>query len=203
MRQSIKAMIGVCGVFVGLQAAQAGFVGLPRSLGIVASRISFETPVLPPVAFTQFCIRYADECKPRRMAFRGGAAHIDAVRWQDLNMVNKSVNRAIAPEPNTGGVGAEKWLIGPSAGDCNDYAVTKRSELAKRGWPLRSLLLSEVVTASGEHHLVLVVRTTAGDLVLDNLSYAIKPWSKTPYRWVRVQTPANPNAWSSVGERSV
>jgi predicted transglutaminase-like cysteine proteinase len=202
MRRLAKGLFGGIAVLMGMQVAQAGFIGLPRNLADVASRISADAPTLPPIAFTQFCMRYADECKSTRMMFRGGARHLDAERWQDLNTVNKAVNAAIIAERNEGGVANEKWLIGPSRGDCNDYAVTKRSELAKRGWPLRSLLLSEVVTASGEHHLVLVVRTSQGDLVLDNLSYTIRPWSKVRYKWVRMQTPGNPHVWASISRRS-
>ena len=112
------------------------------------------------------------------------------------------VNRAIIPERNMEGLAGEKWLIGPSRGDCNDYAVTKRSELLERGWPTRVLLLSEVVTPWGEHHLVLVVRTSAGDLVLDNLTSQIRPWAQAPYSWVRIQTPKNPNYWALLGSRS-
>jgi hypothetical protein len=41
-------------------------------------------------------------------------------------------------------------------------------------------LLSEVVTSGGEHHLVLVVRTKSGDLVLGNMAHAIRQWSKAP-----------------------
>ena len=95
-------------------------------------------------------------------------------RWDDLRAVNKNVNAAIVPEHNSEGLAGEKWLIAPSSGDCNDYAVTKRSELLDRGWPTRALLLSEVVTSWGEHHLVLVVRTSSGDLVLDNMASEIQ-----------------------------
>jgi predicted transglutaminase-like cysteine proteinase len=97
------------------------------------------------------------------------------------------------PERNSEGLAGEKWLIGPSSGDCNDYAVTKRSELLDRGWPTRALLLSEVVTSWGEHHLVLVVRTSAGDLVLGNMASEIRLWTRAPYQRVRIQTPKNPN----------
>ena len=44
----------------------------------------------------------------------------------------------------------------------------------------RALLLSEVATSWGEHHLILVVRTSAGDLVLDNLTSQIRPWTRAP-----------------------
>jgi predicted transglutaminase-like cysteine proteinase len=39
-------------------------------------------------------------------------------------------------------------------------------------------------------------------LVLDNLTDQIKPWSRTPYRWLRIQTPKNPNYWASISERN-
>jgi len=101
------------------------------------------------------------------------------------------------------GLRGEKWLLHPTSGDCNDYAVTKRHDLIAKGWPARSVLLSEVVTIWGEHHLVVVVRTFSGELVLDNLTGHILQWSKKPYRWVRIQTPRNPNYWASLGDRSV
>lgn len=47
-----------------------------------------------------------------------------------------------------------------------------------------------------------VVRTNSGDLVLDNLTDEIVPWSRTPYRWGRIQTPRNPNYWASISKQS-
>jgi predicted transglutaminase-like cysteine proteinase len=94
-------------------------------------------------------------------------------------------------------------LLHPASGDCNDYAVSKRHDLIAKGWSERAVLLSEVVTAWGEHHLVVVVRTSAGDLVLDNLTGTIVPWSRKAYRWVRIQTPKNPSYWASLADRNV
>lgn len=205
MRTISKWLVAITAILVlgGHQSANAGFIGMPSSLGLMMKRISFANYTLPPMAFTQFCLRYADQCKPQRMMFRGGRLRLNADRWDDLKDVNKIVNSAIVPERNTEGLAGEKWLINPARGDCNDYAVTKRSELLERGWPARSLLLSEVVTSWGEHHLVLVVRTSAGDLVLDNLTSQIRPWARAPYQWVRIQTPKNPNYWASLGARNV
>ena len=123
-------------------------------------------------------------------------------RWAELTAVNTQVNRAIRPERNLLGVAGEEWLIAPKAGDCNDYAVTKRHELLARGWPSRALLLAEVVVPSGEHHLVVVVRVKDGDFVIDNLNANIRPWNKTQYRWVRIQTPSDPTVWATVGKVS-
>jgi predicted transglutaminase-like cysteine proteinase len=78
--------------------------------------------------------------------------------------------------------------------------VTKRHDLLALGWPSRALLLAEVVTTWGEHHLVVVVRAKEGDLVIDNLNANIRPWLKTQYRWVRVQSPQDPIMWSTVAK---
>jgi predicted transglutaminase-like cysteine proteinase len=190
-------------ILSGSGRADAGFIGLPSMLGQMAKRISFSNYTLAPMAFTQFCLRYANQCKPQPLVFRGGPVHLTQERWDELRTVNKSVNASIVPESNTAGLAGEKWSVNPSKGDCNDYAVSKRAELLKRGWPARTLLLSEVVTAWGEGHLVLVVRTSVGDLVLDNLTPHIRPWTRAPYRWVRMQTPKNPNFWASLASRSV
>jgi predicted transglutaminase-like cysteine proteinase len=154
------------------------------------------------MAFTQFCARYEDECRSR-IVFRGGPVQLTPERFKDLIEVNNTVNNSITPEFNALGIAGETWLIGPDRGDCNDYAVTKRHELISRGWPARALLLSEVIVRNGEHHLILVVRTHSGDLVLDSLTPQIKPWSRAPYEWVRIQLPNNSRLWSSIQGRSV
>lgn len=204
MRNISKWLVAITAILAlgGQQSADAGFIGTPSSLGMMMKRISFSNYTLPPMAFTQFCLRYADQCKPERTIFRGGPVRLTADRWEDLKSVNRIVNSSIVPERNTEGLAGEKWLINPAYGDCNDYAVTKRSELLERGWPARSLLLSEVVTSWGEHHLVLVVRTSEGDLVLDNMTPQIWPWARAPYQWVRIQTPKNPNYWASLRGRN-
>jgi predicted transglutaminase-like cysteine proteinase len=204
MRKVAKLLVAAASIVtIGVQSATAGFVGAPQALRGVIEHIKFDSPTLPPMAFTQFCLRYANECKPHHMAFRGGRLKLTAQRWAEMRDVNREVNAEIRPEPNTEGLAGEKWLVHPSSGDCNDYAVTKRHDLLARGWPARAVLLSEVVTSWGEHHLVVVVRTFGGDLVLDNLTANIVPWSRKPYQWVRIQMPKNPNYWASLSARNV
>ena len=185
-------------------SAQAAFFGLPRALRLQIDRIRLETPTLAPIAFSRFCMQFPDDCRMRHMIFRRPRPIVltDA-RLQNLLAVNRDVNREIAPQADLGDVVSERWLVSPRAGACHDYAVTKRHELLARGWPSRSLLLAEVVVPSGEHHLVLVVRTDEGDLVLDNLNAGIRTWSRTPYQWVRIQSPGNPNLWSTIAHASV
>jgi predicted transglutaminase-like cysteine proteinase len=164
--------------------------------------IRFDVPTLAPMAFTHFCLTYPSDCKPQRLLFGDGRIELNKMRWSELENINRAVNSSIHPERNEDGLAGEKWLLGPVRGDCNDYAVTKRHQLIARGWPARTVLLSEVVTVSGEHHLVTVVHTNSGDLVLDNLTDRITPWSRTPYRWVRIQTPKDPNYWVSISEQN-
>lgn len=192
---AVAVMIG------GVQWARAALSTVPRSAPALA-HIEIGRPTLPPLTYTVFCLRYEAECRPRR-SFRGGPIRLTEQRWADLREINRTVNQAIAPARNELGLAGEAWTINPARGDCNDYAVSKRHELLRRGWPARVLLLSEVVVSSGEHHLVLLVRTSSGDLVLDNLTSRVKPWSRTPYRWVRVQSPGRDRLWAAVGREGV
>lgn len=171
---------------------------MPKALKPELERLSLDAPVLGPMAHNMFCIKYPRDCEVRRIAFRGTRLDLTQARMSELAEVNLKVNRGIRYERNHLGLAGEKWLISPATGDCNDYAVTKRHELLERGWPSRTLLLAEVVTTWGEHHLVVVVRTRQGDFVLDNLSSTVRPWAQTAYRWVRVQSPSNPKIWSTV-----
>jgi predicted transglutaminase-like cysteine proteinase len=188
--------------------SEAAFFSYPMALRYQFDRIAFEEPTLAPIAHTVFCMRYRNDCELQKVDFRKRNIAMTVDRLNDLNTVNRQVNRDITPQPNLGGLATEEWLVSPPAGDCNDYAVTKRHELLERGWPSRSLLLSEVVVPSGEHHLVLVVRMQDTDqmrdidLVLDNLNANLRPVGITPYKWVRMESPSNPKYWSTVSVAS-
>jgi predicted transglutaminase-like cysteine proteinase len=162
MRESIKALSALtllAGAFLH-SGAEAAFFSYPRPLGGQVQQLKLDGPALAPMAHARFCLRYPEDCQVRRMAFRPKKVTLTPKLWAELTKINTEINRSIIPEHQYENVAAEKWLISPARGDCNDYAVTKRHELLARGWPSRTLLLAEVVVASGEHHLVLVVRTS-------------------------------------------
>jgi predicted transglutaminase-like cysteine proteinase len=181
-----------------IQLKRVALFGLPKQLKSQLDHVPQDRPALAPMAHTMFCLKYPRDCEAQKVLFRKARLDLTTERLAELTAINSRINGAIRPAPNMQGLAGEKWLISPALGDCNDYAVTKRHELLDRGWPSRSLLLAEVVTPSGEHHLVVVVRTKQGDYVLDNLSPAIRLWAKVPYRWVRMQSVANPKFWSSI-----
>ncbi len=154
-------------------------------------------PSLAPFAHVRFCLEHPRECRTRRAS--ASPVRLDARRLAELQHVNNSVNMRIVAQakPTSPALGA-RWAIAPAAGDCNDYAVTKRRELIARGWPSSALLLAEAQTGWGEHHLVLVARTSQGDYVLDNLAGHVRLWSETGYRWVKRQSTGNPKLWVEV-----
>jgi predicted transglutaminase-like cysteine proteinase len=200
MRRAAAVLLLLLASVAGRDGAQAGFDGFSPGLTEGSSWIAMAAPTLPPIAHSRFCIEYPGECRVRKIAFRpSGPVALSAARMRELSEVNRKVNRSIIPRRNRGGVLTERWAVFPKHGECHDYAVSKRHELLERGWPSRSLLLAEVVIPSGEHHLVLLVRSNAGDLLLDNLSADIRPWSRAPYRWIRAQSPTDPALWSTTG----
>ena len=182
--------------------AQAAFTGMPMQSALELQRIRLDAPALPPLAHVRFCLQYPRDCHRSPIIFRSGRVKLSLSRARELMAVNARVNAAIRPEQDASGVANERWHLAPRSGSCHDYAVTKRHELMARGWPARSLLLAEVVTSWGEHHLVLVVRTRRVDLVLDNLAADIRPWTEANYKWVRIATPDNPMFWAKVADRT-
>ena len=182
------------GPVVPISAAAAGLASLAPLVHLLGLHAS---PALPPIGHSRFCLRYPDDCEVHGIDFRRRNIAMTPERWKELNDVNRNVNRNIVAEVTSGNGVTEEWLISPRAGDCKDYAITKQHELLARGWPSRALLLSEVTTPAGEHHLVLVVRVKDADLVLDNLNDYIRLVAMTvgEYDWIRVQSPHNPKFW--------
>lgn len=201
MRQTTKilAAVTVIASMSGASVSNAAFFSLPRMLELQVNRISFENPVLAPMGHVQFCLQYPDDCQATHLDFRRRHIVLSEKRWNELNLINRAVNRDIIPDPVLGPE-TERWKVSPPSGNCHDYAVTKRHELLALGWPSEVLLLAEVVVPSGEHHLVLVVRTKDADLVLDNLNANIRTAAMTryQYQWVRIESPYNPKFWVNV-----
>ena len=77
----------------------------------------------------------------------------------------------------------EFWQEAGKFGDCEDYALAKRSALLHTGWPKDKLGLCVCYTQSGEGHCVLWVETDKGSFILDNnYAFPVKP-SELPYKW--------------------
>ena len=159
--------------------------------------IAEATPTLAPFQHVRFCLRYPSDCKTTPT--ESERIDLDAETSELLMRVNQSVNKSIIPTPKSYGPNlGDGWTIAPDMGDCNDYAVTKRHQLLESGLPSKALRLSVVKTASGIGHLVLVVVTTKGDFVMDNLTEVIRPWQSTDYHWLKIQSAADSKFWYEV-----
>jgi predicted transglutaminase-like cysteine proteinase len=179
-----------------LSSAASGFEGaIPASL-----RTATQARFIPsggaaavPAGFVSFCIRFTDQC----LTSDTESISLDATTWKALSQVNDSVNNAISPETDLKHYGrAEYWNIPTDGlGDCEDYALTKRKQLADAGYPISALRIAIVVTPQSERHAVLTVATDRGDLVLDNLNDEIQGWNTTGYRWIERQDPHYSMQW--------
>lgn len=148
---------------------------------------------LEPFSHVLFCRKYSGEC-----GSNGGPDQIalTASRKAELATVNRDINDEILSQNESGG--DDVWRLSPSAGDCEDYAVTKRHRLIDQGWPASTLRLAIGYTRKGEGHLVLVVRTTEGDIVLNNETSAIRKWQDAGLSWREVQSARNPHIWYTI-----
>ena len=141
-----------------------------------------------PLGYQLMCLKTPQECQG------GGSRQVKATAdvMAILKRVNASVNRSIKPR-NDGG--ADVWSASATAGDCEDYVLAKRRALIKAGIPASSLRIAYVKTKRGEGHAILVVKTSKGDFVLDNLNRSVRPLSQSGYRIISMSG-ANPKQWS-------
>jgi predicted transglutaminase-like cysteine proteinase len=153
----------------------------------------------PPIGWVQFCRDTPEECWTRQ----GSAKPLTLLeaRWRELAQVNLHFNRSIIPMTDQVQYGViEHWTYAKTGkGDCEDYVLEKRRELARRGWPLSSLLITVVLDKEGGGHAVLTVVTDRGEFVLDNQTDQILPWSKSGLTFIKRQSPADPNTWVELG----
>jgi predicted transglutaminase-like cysteine proteinase len=174
-------------------------VGAIMSLSALAApHMATGDAAVAPRGFIGFCLRYQGECKSAAPA----PVAVDLTEDGELQLefVQAKVNRLVRPRANPDHV----WDYPTDGyGDCNKYAIAKRAELIALGWPRTALLLAAATTEDGEGHLVLVVATSKGDLVLDNRQRHIVEWRDLPYRWISRQNPRNLAEWVSIVEQPV
>ncbi len=153
------------------------------------SKLEMSSGTTAPLGFQLFCLQNASACRG------GGSSEIPLTEalMKTLNVVNSRANRAIRPTSDRKDV----WQLGVTSGDCEEYVLAKRAELIRQGVPGGALRIAAVTTRQGEGHAVLVVRTSSGDLVLDNLAAQIKQSDQISHSWVAM-TAADGKTWKKV-----
>ena len=195
-RAAIFALVWLT-VSLGTGTANA-FQDAGHRLGQPRSEIMpVEARTMAPLSFVQFCMVYGQECAAQGEP--DALIRLTPEVLAQIERVNREVNRSIRPVSKAGDA-LEAWRIAPASGDCNDFAVTKRHRLVALGLPSSALLLATAMTTWGEGHLLVVLRTEEGDLVLDNLVETIRPWNSTGYRWLARQSSQHPRHWEAVAQ---
>ncbi len=174
------------------QAAGPGELARGLAPGLSDSFIRERAPTLAPFAHVRFCVKNPSECQ-------ASEAEVSEVATpsmeEELVAVNRAINRRVKQiKDNTDDFG-DSWKVAQNAGDCEDIALAKRKELISKGWPSRALRIAVTKTRGGEGHAVLVVRTSQGDLVLDNRHDGVKMWKSTDLTWLKIQSAENPRLW--------
>lgn len=147
-----------------------------------------QTAAITPLALQFFCADNPSECAS------GGSSKVTMTPSLIgiLKQVNGHVNRAIRPVADRG----DQWALNPKSGDCEDFVLSKRSALVRNGVSAGALRIAYTHTRRGEPHAVLVVRTSEGDFVLDNLTDSIKTVRASGYT-IRSMSSPNPTRWTA------
>jgi predicted transglutaminase-like cysteine proteinase len=162
-----------------------------------ATRMAERGRISAPYGHVEFCMRNPAQCRSNAQNAR--TARLSRGSWRMLQQVNFKVNANIRPQSDKSYRGkVDHWSASGNVGDCEDYALTKRKELIKRGWAPGSVLIATVRDRRNRPHAVLVAHTNRGDFVLDNQTGRIKAWNKTGYKWLKRQSRSNPKKWVSL-----
>lgn len=141
-----------------------------------------------PRGFRVYCQEHPDQCR-----IRTEAKPVNYLQWEStLEDVNRSVNASIKYRSEA----VDHFDDSPEYGDCDDYALTKRNILLKRGFdPSTVLFLYAHPQDAAEDHTVLVVRTNYGLKVMDNMADEIYDLDRMMVDWAYMEGAANPKSW--------
>jgi predicted transglutaminase-like cysteine proteinase len=194
-RSRLFAIAGVLALaFIGTgEAGAQTLASLPNSRPI--DNIGTARPVL---GWVKFCERHPDECRVN--VLEPAVVTMTPQIWRIIGLVNRRVNariKALTDKEHWGVV--DSWDFPDDGyGDCEDYQLLKRRNLADYGLPRRAMRMTVVIDEQGEGHAVLMLRTDRGDFVLDNKTNAVLPWNQTGYVFVKREGQEDAT-WASLG----
>lgn len=190
---ALTAALGLFFTWADSAAAEDGVFNLPGK--VIETRITANYGnAKPPGGFLKFCERLSGSCSPSAIVVE--ELKLTQHQWHIVDQVNRSVNRKITSVSDHELYGQrEYWTYPRAAGDCEDYVLLKRRELASLGFSPSALLITVVLDERREGHAVLTISTTAGDYILDNRRNDILHWSAVNYTFLKRQSAGNPVSW--------
>lgn len=187
----VRSMLRIFGFAAAIALAPATTTSAGQPPDFLVARQAIDAPA----GASALCDRYDWACA------RGNGPKMsdtDAIRL--ARIVNSAVNRSTRPVSDRVQYGAEEIWALPSrrGGDCEDLALMKKKALIAEGVAPERLLIATVLDRNRGSHAVLVLRTAAGDYVLDTLVGKIKPWRATGYSFLKMQDPDAPTRWNAI-----
>lgn len=193
----MKIFLTACLLLLGAATATAGeSKWIPQGRDMAA-----------PSPYRDFCRRYPAEC--RNIGSYHGPEVMSARKWKILRQTNRYYNNTVHlqtdqqtrgqhdywsfPVSRTNQAGTTKYY-----GDCEDYVIAKRHELIQQGFDPANLSITMVKRRKRkvENHVVLTIRTTKGDFILDDVNGRIRLWhDAAEYLFLSMQSTANPMRW--------
>lgn len=163
----------------------------PRGFAHLAPKKS----IAAPEGFAGVCGSYGWACARSKTNAVSGPEVLNVA-----DRINRSVNRKTRQISDRAQYRKDEVWALPTArgGDCEDLVLLKKLRLLEAGVPASALLIATVLDLRGGRHAVLVLRTKAGDIVLDSLDNRLRHWVETNYTFLKLQNPSNPKVWDAV-----
>jgi predicted transglutaminase-like cysteine proteinase len=151
---------------------------------------------LPPYGYVDYCAKNRMSCvtsaPPATIAS-------SPVLLGLISQINGYINDTVTATTDQDLYGVvENWTLPGDRGDCEDYVLLKKQALENLGLPRGAFLITVVLDELLAGHAVLTVRTTDGDIILDNRRNEVLPWHRTGYTFLKRQSSENPSEWASL-----
>jgi len=162
--------------------------------------------VLPVVEIRDAFEPYASYCRrhPSHCDLSGASVlELNPHSSRSLKIVNSSANLAIKVGASDRDLyGREEYWAYPSrgTGDCEDIALFKREHLVRLGIPRGAMTIALVHHRREMFpHAVLMIETTKGTYLLDNLDNEVVLWYEAPYNFEARERPDG--SWERYDQR--
>lgn len=172
---------------ITLKAVMAGVLLAASMFG--AAEVSANTgsgSVATPIAMKFFCRSNPGECV--------GGGRSQVTMTDELAALLQTVTRRVNNSISYTSERVDRWALNPSRGDCEDYVLSKRSALIRQGVSPGALRIAFTHTRRGVPHAILVVKTSQGDYVLDNMNSRVLSLQASGYN-IAMMSASNPMRW--------
>ena len=182
-------------VLLGLSLSDHGYAMMPAGFGVQLKdqmsdlRLVEVKNTKGPRVHRRFCRENPSHC----LAGQVETINFNLRQHDQVVELNRAVNAQIKPRQESKDI----WSVNVLAGDCEDYALTKRAKLIRLGFAPGALRIALTRTPRGIGHAVLVIRSTDGDLVLDNRTDRIFRFNESDLRFVAMSG-SDPMQWTYV-----